>query len=65
MVTKALTLALILTVLMTAIGLWFAAPAPPEPHKLEVGKTLAMVRMRRLGVEGDWREYTTARLYAV
>jgi hypothetical protein len=66
MATKALTLLLILTVLTTAVGLWFAAPPAPKPHKIEVGKSLAMVRMRRLGiVNGDWREYTTARLHLV
>jgi len=36
-----------------------------EPREIEFGKSLAMVRMRRLGVvDGDWREYTTYRMMA-
>lgn len=35
-----------------------------EPRPIEVGRTLAEYRMRRLGVKGDWRNYTTQALVA-
>jgi hypothetical protein len=64
MVPKALTLIIILCVLWAAVGLWWNPP-PPKPHKIEVGKSLAMARMRRLGVEGNWKDYVTPGLTGV
>lgn len=60
MVSKTLTIVLIAAVIAMAIQRWINPPQPQvRPHRIEVGKTLARARMRRLGVEGDWRDFVT------
>ena len=38
---------------------------PVESYPVEVGRTLAMHRMRRAGIQGDWREFTTEKVYGL
>jgi hypothetical protein len=38
---------------------------PVESYQVQVGRTLAMHRMRRAGIQGDWRNYTTQRVYGL
>ena len=58
MVSFKLIVVLIAAVIAMAIHRHFNPP-PPKPRKIEVGKSLAQARMRRLGVEDDWRKYRT------
>jgi heme/copper-type cytochrome/quinol oxidase subunit 2 len=73
MVQAALILTPIMTVIpaiiLTAWAVWNTlnelTPEKPTPtRELQVGKTLAQYRMQKLGITGDWRNYTTQRLMA-
>jgi len=60
MVQIPLTWKMILSTAFQAVKEFFFPPMEMQwPHRIEVGRTLAQARMRRLGVEDDWRLYTT------
>jgi len=58
-VSFSLMVRLILIALLLGFKDSLTPPPPPKRRPIEVGKSLARVRMRRLGVEGDWRDYRT------
>jgi len=60
MVQIPLTWRMILATAVQAVKEFFFPPFEKQwPHKIEVGRTLAQARMRRLGVEGNWEDYIT------
>lgn len=60
-------LMLIFTIIWTAaycsLKKWYSGPVKVQAHPIEVGKTLALHRMRKWGVEGgNWQDYTSIKL---
>lgn len=70
MISAQLIIRLLFAVAIAVIGNMIhelvSEPQPPEPRIVEVGKTLALHRMRRAGVEGDnWQDWTTTKIYGL